>query len=66
MLTHIPPDMTLTRRERDADRAQRRDEKAALTVLHNLEAELRQHASVTQDEYVAAVANAMRDALKVL
>lgn len=66
VLTHFPPDMNLTSRELAADREQRQAERAAVKSLRDLEEELREQASGSQDGYLLDVANRMRDALRQL
>ena len=63
---HIEPDMRLSAKERAADREARRDEYAARLSLRELESELREQASGSQDGYLLAVADRIRDALKHL
>jgi hypothetical protein len=65
-LTHIEPDMRLSRTEREADRAAMLAERAAVESLHEIEAELREQASGSQDGYLLDVADRIRDALKHL
>jgi hypothetical protein len=60
---HIPPDMTMTTRERTVERETIAAERKALDALRVIELEIREQANGESCGWLLHVANRMRDAL---
>lgn len=62
-IEHHPPDLTLSKAERDADRLAAAARRSALNDLIALEADLREQANGSQDGYLLDAANRIRKAI---